>query len=85
MVMTRNRGKEFEPQPVSGFGAKFRAARLAAGLTQAQLAKHTGLFQANISLIERGKQSLGPARAKVFADALGVHWTELVNVKGDRK
>lgn len=39
-------------------GKKIKKARLAVGLSQAQLAKFVGLHQVSISLVEAGKRTL---------------------------
>ena len=47
-----------EPDPddlVAIFGANLKAARMKAGLTQAQLAERSGLLQQYVSLVEIGK------------------------------
>ena len=41
----------------SGFGARFHAARVAAGLSQAQLAKIGDMAQGHISMVEKGLRS----------------------------
>src|SRR5260370_4931715 len=40
------------------FGQNVRAARIKAGLTQAQLAERTGLTQQYVSLVEAGHQNI---------------------------
>lgn len=47
-----------------------RAARRREGLTQKELAALAGIPQAHISLMERGKMSIGVTRAKRLAKAL---------------
>lgn len=42
-------------------------------LTQADLARMTGMTQANISSMESGRQQIGRDRALVLAKALKVH------------
>ncbi len=48
-------------------GAALRGFRLREGMTQIELAKQTGVNQANISKMEHGKRSIGKAMAKKFA------------------
>lgn len=43
------------------------------GLTQSELAKLTGMSQANISNMESGRQQIGKDRAITLARALKVH------------
>lgn len=43
------------------------------GLTQSELARLTGMSQANISNMESGRQQIGRDRALVLARALNVH------------
>jgi transcriptional regulator with XRE-family HTH domain len=59
---TRNRN-----ETVAIFAANLKAARLKAGLTQAQLAERTGLLQQYVSLVESGKQDITLKTAVVFA------------------
>jgi ribosome-binding protein aMBF1 (putative translation factor) len=71
-------------------GDSVRIARELQDLSQAELARASGLTQATISGIERGRILLGVERAKRLAVALGVHpavllfpkWeTEAANVR----
>ena len=54
-----------------------RQARLAAGLTQEQLAAKAGMRQARISQLERAKVNPSYRVAQRVADALGVHPRDL--------
>jgi DNA-binding XRE family transcriptional regulator len=54
-------------------GEMIREIRELQGLTQAELAKITGISQAAISALENGTQTLGIDRAKTLAEALKVH------------
>lgn len=54
------------------------AARMAAGLTQAQLADKIGCHQKDISRWERGVRSLSLPYALALSDALGVPVADLV-------
>ena len=47
-----------------------RAARRREGLTQKELAERSGIPQAHISLMERGKATIGITRAKRLGKAL---------------
>ncbi len=47
-----------------------RAARRREGLTQKELAARSGVLQAHISLMERGKMTIGATRAKRLGKAL---------------
>lgn len=49
-----------------------REARIAAGLTQAELAGRSGLTQSHISRLENGEHSPSHATVKKIADALGI-------------
>lgn len=53
-------------------------ARLAAGLTQGQLAKMIGTTQAMICRWERGERTPKLSSLQRLATALGVDWTDLV-------
>ena len=51
-------------------GVFLRAARRREGLTQKEVAARSGIPQAHLSLMERGKMSIGVTRAKRLAKAL---------------
>lgn len=53
-------------------GARVRQLRLAKGLTQADLAKRTGIHRVNISEFEHGKIDVGISNITALATALGV-------------
>jgi transcriptional regulator with XRE-family HTH domain len=55
----------------SVFGANLRAARIKAGLTQAQLAERTGLTQQYVSLVEAGHQNITIDTMTALARAVG--------------
>ena len=65
-------------------GENIRRARLAAGMTQEELAERSGFSQQYISGLERGKRN--PTVVSVFelAQALGVRHEELVTAPVDR-
>ena len=48
------------------------------GLTQAQLAKMTGIPQRHLSEMERGKRTIGKERAKKLAEALNIDYRVLL-------
>jgi transcriptional regulator with XRE-family HTH domain len=52
---------------VAIFGANLKAARMKAGLTQAQLAERSGLVQQYVSLVESGKQNVTLTTAQTLA------------------
>ena len=59
-------------------GESVRIVRELQGLSQNQLAQHTGIPQATLSAIENGRVRLGVERAKVLARALKCHPAVLV-------
>ena len=59
------------------FGAKLRAARNAAGLSQDECAKVSGIHRSEISLIERGHRIPSLITMLVFAEALEVSLEQL--------
>lgn len=72
-------------QAVRRFGQNVRAARLARGWTQEDLAGHTGLATVQVSRIERGKREVRLTTLVRLLDALEAPATELLNgVVGDR-
>lgn len=58
--------------------AKFKQARLALDLTQAELASRAGLEQSHISYVERGVKGLSLDMLRKAAKALGVEVGDLV-------
>jgi len=54
-------------------------ARLAAGLTQEQLAARMGITQKAITNWERGARNPKLATIRKIADALGIDWTSLID------
>lgn len=59
-------------------GFRLRAYRLREDLTQVELAKKTGVPQANISAMEKGTRSIGLVIAKRLAKVLHCDYRELV-------
>ena len=59
-------------------GARVRRTRLAAALTQADLARATQLSRASITNIEAGSQAPPPYRLALLAAALGVEPADLL-------
>jgi transcriptional regulator with XRE-family HTH domain len=59
-------------------GESLRIVRELQGLSQNQLAQHTGIPQATLSAIENDRVRLGVERAKVLARALKCHPAVLV-------
>jgi transcriptional regulator with XRE-family HTH domain len=63
-------------------GAQLRSLRLAAGLTQLDLAAQSGVTHESISRLELGVRSPRAATIRCLADALGVEPLELVGQTG---
>jgi transcriptional regulator with XRE-family HTH domain len=59
------------------FGARVRALREAAGMSQEELAARSGLHTTYVSGIERGQRNLGLLNVHRVADGLGVPVTRL--------
>ena len=59
-------------------GEKLKAARLAAGMTQGQLAEKVGCSQREISLWENGRREPVASTLKKLAVALGCSMDDLV-------
>ena len=59
-------------------GEKLKAARIAAGLSQAQLAEAVGCLQKDISRYESGKHEPRALTLKKMAQALGCSMDDLV-------
>jgi len=56
-------------------GQEIRAARDAAGMAQAQVSRHTGLDQSQISRLERGKCAPSVGQLIALCDALDCEFT----------
>lgn len=78
-----------EPKPLSAeeilaqidgptLGARLRTLRLAAGLTQAQLAERTGIHRPNIARVEAGRHTPSLETIARLAAAIGVHATRVL-------
>ncbi|SDO29219.1 DNA-binding transcriptional regulator, XRE-family HTH domain [Paenibacillus sp. yr247] len=59
----------------------FIKARIIKGYSQRELAKHSGLSHAYISLLERSIKSVGPATAKKLSDLLGKDLEDLFRIE----
>jgi putative transcriptional regulator len=59
----------------------FIRARIIKGFSQRELAKHSGLSHAFISLLERSVKPVGPGTAKKLSDLLGKDMEELFNIE----
>jgi DNA-binding XRE family transcriptional regulator len=55
--------------PRSEFGKKLRAARIRAGLTQAEVAEQAGLTQQYVSVVEGGRQNITLSTMKMFGSS----------------
>ena len=58
--------------PKTGYGARLRALREAAGVTQAGLAERAGCALNTVAKLEQGRQEPAWPLALAIADALGV-------------
>lgn len=65
-----------DPQTI--FGQNVRAARIKAGLTQAQLAERTGTTQQYVSSVEAGQQNITLDTMAALARAVGRDVTALL-------
>lgn len=65
------------------FGKNLRAARLACGLKQSEVAERTGLPQQYLSLIEAGQQNLTLKTMSVLAAAVDHEVTDLLRKPTD--
>lgn len=60
----------------SGFGERLKAIRIAAGLTQEQLAERVGMKPTNITRLEKGGRTPGWDTVLKLAEALNVSLDE---------
>lgn len=66
---------------VTVFGANLKAARLKAGLTQAELAERSGLLQQYVSLVESGRQNVTLTTAQALANVVGQKVSNMLLIK----
>ena len=59
-------------------GARLRELRLAAGLTQAELARRTGIHRPNIARVEAGRHTPSLETLARIANAIGVSTTHVL-------
>ena len=66
--------------PINGekLGARLRELRLAAGLTQAELARRTGIHRPNIARVEAGRHTPSLDTLARIANAIGVSTTHVL-------
>ena len=69
------------PQLVA-FGAAVRRLRLAAGVSQEDLAHDAGIDRSYMSSVERGEQNIGLVHSAQIATALGVKLSDLIGSAG---
>jgi transcriptional regulator with XRE-family HTH domain len=69
--------------PQTDFGNRIRALRMAAAMTQEDLADRCGLFRTYMSRIETGKANPTLTMIHSLADSLGVHVTALFGAPED--
>lgn len=69
-----------QPNPVDGvkLGARLRELRLSAGLTQAELARRTGIHRPNIARVEAGRHTPSLETLSRLATAIGVPTTSVL-------
>ncbi|OJW26448.1 MAG: hypothetical protein BGO51_13620 [Rhodospirillales bacterium 69-11] len=65
------------------FGANLRAARINAGLKQAEVARLTGLTQQYLSFIENGQANLTIRTMAILAEVVGRNLLDLLKQSGD--
>lgn len=70
--------KELEPKGGMTPGILLKVYRLREGMTQQQLAKKSGISQANISAMEKGSRPIGLLVAKKLANILNCNYKKLV-------
>lgn len=59
-------------------GARIRAIRNKAGLSQVTVAEATGLSRISIINIEKGRQGFGPERLYMFCVVLGCDYSDVL-------
>jgi transcriptional regulator with XRE-family HTH domain len=77
MDVTRRRPAAHERTPEAlAFAAQLRAERAAAGMSQAELSKRSGVSPSTILRIEQGQRAMDIPQMAAFCRALGVSMTE---------
>ncbi len=73
-------GDEVDHAPIDGprLGARLRELRLKAGLTQAELARRTGIHRPNIARVEAGRHTPSLETLARLAEAIGVPTTRVL-------
>ncbi len=74
----RKAGKPAEAAMIELFGQRLKAARAAAGLTQAELAKRAGILQTKLPAMEAGRTDLKLSMLRRLARAIGVSLYNIV-------
>jgi DNA-binding XRE family transcriptional regulator len=64
-------------------GARIRELRLAANLTQAELARRTGIHRPNIARVEAGRHTPSLETLARLAAAIGVPTASVLDIGGD--
>lgn len=72
-----------EKRDTTGFGERLKAIRIAANLTQEQLAEKVGMRAQNITRLETGGRTPSWETVLRLAEALGVSVAEFVNDQGE--
>jgi transcriptional regulator with XRE-family HTH domain len=67
------------------FGENFRRARLAAGWSQSEASRRSGVPQPNISLLERGQFNASLRTMDALARIIGKSVTELLTPSSKKK
>jgi putative transcriptional regulator len=87
LVRSRHSSAGTTPAPEAGdmsevdgqrLGSRIRALRLAAGLTQAELARRTGIHRPNIARVEAGRHTPSLETLSRLASAIGVPTTRVL-------
>jgi len=66
-------------KPRTGFGERLHAARVAAGLSQTQVAEKLGVHQSSYAAWERYPTALRPDQIQTLAELFGVRVEDLVD------
>jgi len=71
-------------QGAPGLGERVRRLRRAAGITQAELARRTGIHRPNIARVEAGRHMPSLGTLAKIADAIGLSLAEMLAEDGER-
>lgn len=68
-----------DPQPAGSLGVRLKELRVRQGLTQAEVARRSGIHRPNIARVEAGRHTPSLDTLRRLADAIGVSTSDILN------